>query len=343
MKIRRKHALGPERTAAACRSSAAGDAARVSWPGLHHRHGSAGRGFGLQPVRRSAQGLRDPGARHRPAQIAGVSGRPVRHHAGRRHDPLHLLRPGRRRQHRRFQRAGRPAGRSARFPDDRRLQQARAARQHDAEFIDRRRQLHRSSAGPGLPQRQRLPTRHPRAHRGHHTRQRQRHRHSGAEPERHRQQSAQSDVRHLFGRREGRSADADRHRHLRLRRQFHGPVLHDGPHRTADQGEPGLGRDRPGQHRQAGGAAVAGRCHAGARIDGAHQQDEARQDVGAERRHRRRGGQGSGAVWLREGGRPGRPLRQFPTGARSGHRPVDRRADRHILASRIRRRTTTFA
>ncbi len=89
-------------------------------------------------------------------------------------------------------------------------------------------------------------------------------------------------------------------------------------------------RHRPGRHRQAGRTAQPGRRHGGARIDGAHQQEEARQHAHAHRQCRdrqcRRGGQGPGAVRLREGGRPRRPLRQRQAGARSGRRSADRRA-----------------
>ena len=52
--------------------------------------------------------------------------------AGRRQDPVHLLRPRRRRQHGRLERADRRAGRPARFPDHRRLRQARPAGRHAA-------------------------------------------------------------------------------------------------------------------------------------------------------------------------------------------------------------------
>ena len=50
----------------------------------------------------------------------------LRHHAGGRHDSLHLLRPVGRRQYRGLERAGRRTGRPARLPERRRLQQAGA-------------------------------------------------------------------------------------------------------------------------------------------------------------------------------------------------------------------------
>ena len=56
----------------------------------------------------------------------------------------------------------------------------------------------------------------------------QRHHHCRALRERHRQQSAQSDVRHCPHRREGRTADAHRLGELGFRRQLDGPHRDDG-------------------------------------------------------------------------------------------------------------------
>ncbi len=146
--------------------------------------------------------------------------------AGRGQDPVHLHRPRGRRQHGGLERADGRAGRAARFPLGRRLRAARPAGRHGAEraesrpaptndFIENRLGLlfHLDSAFVrGILERVSVTT----------AADDQRRRHPGAFRERHRQQPAQPDVRHLPGRRGRRVADADRLGELGIRRQFDG-------------------------------------------------------------------------------------------------------------------------
>ena len=103
------------------------------------------------------------------------------------------------------------------------------------------------------------------------------------------------------------------------------------PDGAADQGVAGLGRDRTGEHRPAGRTAEPERCHRGARVDRAHQRQQARRGQYAARRAGC-GGQGPGAVRLRRRCRPGGSLRQCQHHAepRSGYQ--HRRFRRHLHA-----------
>ena len=123
--------------------------------------------------------------------------RHLQHPAGRGQDPVHLLRPRGRREHRRLERAGRQGGRPARLPVDAGLLEARPAGQHAAE--QRHDELHQHGVRPGVPLGQRVPARHAREDHDDDACGRQRRRDRGSLRERHRQQPAQSDVRHREG------------------------------------------------------------------------------------------------------------------------------------------------
>ena len=173
----------------------------------------------------------------------------LQHPAGRGQDPVHLLRPRGRREHRRLQRAGRQGGRPARLPVDAGLLEARPARRHAAE--QRHDGLHQRRVRPDVSLGQRVPARHAREDFGHDARWRERRGDRGALRERHRQQPAQPDVRHREGRFARRAADADRLAELRLGRQLDGAGDADGSGESPDQDRSRLGCERPGRHRRA--------------------------------------------------------------------------------------------
>ena len=196
---------------------------------LHDRRRHRGR------VRRCSAMLAAPRTA-RATLAAGHPGaaEPLQHHDRRGPHSVHLLRPLGRRQHRGFQRAGRRPRRPAGFPERRRLQQARPAGHDGAEF-ERHGQFRRCELRPALPLGQRPPARHEDAgerqgHGGH-----QRLDHSGLVAERHRRESAQSDVRHLPVRRARRIAQPDRLRGVRVGRQLDGASDHGDRERPADQ------------------------------------------------------------------------------------------------------------
>ena len=144
-------------------------------------------------------------ARRRPLGGHPSGGHRLRHHHGRRQDPVHLLRPGGRRQHRRLQRAGRRPEGPARFSLRGRLQQAGPPRRHGAES-QRHRQFHRQHVRPAVPLGQRAPARHEDTHRRQGHGQHHGHGDPGPVAERHQRESAQSHVWDLPIRRARRPA-----------------------------------------------------------------------------------------------------------------------------------------
>ena len=172
-------------------SPAAGHAPRLPLARLHHGLRDGRR---RQRARPAAQVPQCACARAGHRGDGDRSG-DLQHRAGRRQDSVHLLRPGRRREHRRLQRADRAAGRAARFPHHRRLREARPAGQHGCpnssttNFINTEFGLAFHSDGAilrGMLERTSAATRA--LTNGA--------RHRGALRERYGQQSAQPDVRH---------------------------------------------------------------------------------------------------------------------------------------------------
>ena len=208
--------------------------------------GPAWLGSLLKPSKRQRGG--DPVAGHagaarcqpvqRPADSAGIPF--ICFDLAGRREPGRLRGPGRRQ------------GRPAQLPLDRRLRQARACR---ATWC-RAPTAPTSTASLGLPVplRRRHPARHP--EQGHDA--------GDAPPaptarsfcahvaERHRQQSAQSDVRHCDGRRAigGKLLTLIGTQSLGIGRQLAGAAGHDQSGAAADHDHQPAGRGRPGQHRR---------------------------------------------------------------------------------------------
>ena len=125
-------------------------------------------------------------------------------------------------------------------------------------------------ARPGLPRGQRVPARHPVEDLGHHARQRERRRRLRSLGERHREQSAQPDVRHQQGGRGRQPGHADRHGAVGLGRQLAGADVDDRSGRAAHEGRQPERRDRPRRHgapRRAARAAGCGGGDVGRRAD----------------------------------------------------------------------------
>ena len=122
IKSRRKRALGLERAAQARVAQAAGDAPRLPRAGLHDRRGDRGGAGDARRADESAPRARGAVAGHcrswRRTTICNIRGRGQ--------DPVHLLRPRGRREHRRLERAGRQGRRPARLPVARRATRSRA-------------------------------------------------------------------------------------------------------------------------------------------------------------------------------------------------------------------------
>ena len=203
----------------------------------------------LGDARGSPDGARDPRRRH-----SGDAG-PLQHHDRSGPHPFHLFRPVGRRQHRGFQRAGRRPRRPAGFPERRGLQQARPAGHDGAEF-ERHGQFRRCELRPALPLGQRPSARHEDAGERQGHGRHQRFDHSGLVAERHRRESAQSDVRHLPVRRARRIAQPDRLRGVGFGRQLDGASDHGDRERPAHQDCGRRGHPGPGEHGSAEHAAA---------------------------------------------------------------------------------------
>ena len=217
------------------------------------------------------------------------------------------------------------------FPVDAGLRQARPAGQHDAELAERgqrHQQLRQQGVRRGLALGRRHPARHAGFHAGGHACQRERLSDRGAFGERHRQQSAQPDVRHQPHRRRRPVADADRLAEHGLGRQLDGAGVDDESGRASHQGGSRQRRHRPGRHRRAGHAVRQHRRRdRGARVDdaprsrqGGSVQDQARRRSLGGRRRRR--AQGTGQLRLHQVHVSRRPVprqrpRSIPTPIRS--------------------------